>query len=253
MMQAQRLLVALGLAAILWLAAACGGSADPTPTPTATPALPAATATVAPAPLEQIPTAAAPAQTLTPATDPALTVRPAPMTTTVSVPAVVVEGNCPVDYDLDLAGYSDLIAKMGCAISPANNNSVAINEFGEGPDYDRFMLWFSDEKQIYVLFPDQTWQAYVDTWQEGQPEISCNPLNVPPTSPPLPRRGFGKLWCSVAGLQDKMGTIDREERLCQHTVMQRFEKGKLLACFEDATVRYFRLLDDGSWDMTMIR
>jgi hypothetical protein len=76
---------------------------------------------------------------------------------------------------------------------------------------------------------------------------------VPPTSPPLPRRGFGKLWCTADGLQDKMGTIDREERLCQHTVVQRFEKGRLLACFEDATIRYFRLLDDGKWDMMMVK
>jgi hypothetical protein len=57
----------------------------------------------------------------------------------------------------------------------------------------------------------------------------------------------------VDGLIDKMGTIDREERLCQHTVVQRFEKGRLLACFEDATIRYFRLLDDGTWDMVMVR
>ena len=29
------------------------------------------------------------------------------------------------------------------------------------------------------------------------------------------------------------------------TWSQRFEQGLLLACFEDATIRYFRLLDDG--------
>ena len=83
--------------------------------------------------------------------------------------------------------------------------------------------------------------------------LSCNPLNVAPTSPPLPRRGFGKLWCTVDGLQEKLGTIEREERLCQHTVVQRFERGRLLACFEDATIRYFRLLDDGSWDMIKVQ
>ena len=66
-------------------------------------------------------------------------------------------------------------------------------------------------------------------------------------------RGFGKLWCTVDGLQDTLGTIEREERLCQHTVVQRFERGALLACFEDATIRYFRLLDDGSWDLMMVQ
>jgi hypothetical protein len=209
--------------------------------------------TPTPAALEQIPTAVPADPGTDPTSDPALTTPPAAAAPTVSEPAVVEEGDCPVQYDLDLAGYSDLIAKMGCALEPAAYDAVGINEFGTGPDYNRFMLWFSDELQIYVLFPDQTWQAYLDTWREGQPELSCNPLSVPPSSPPLPRRGFGKLWCTVDGLQDKLGMIDREERLCQHTVVQRFEKGRLLACFEDATIRYFRLLDDGKWDMEMIR
>jgi hypothetical protein len=238
------------------LVAGCGGAPEPTPTPTATPAptaAPPAAPTATPAPLEQIPTAqpSDPNTGMTP--DPALTTPLAGAVATVSEPPVVEEGDCAVPYDLDLAGYPDLLTKMGCALDEASNDDVAINEFGGGPDYNRFMLWFSDELQIYVLFPDQSWQAYLDTWREGQPELSCNPLSVPPTSPPLPRRGFGKLWCTVDGLKDKLGTIDREERLCQHTVVQRFEKGRLLACFEDATIRYFRLLDDGRWDMFMIR
>ncbi len=94
------------------------------------------------------------------------------------------------------------------------------------------------------------------TWtpgREDQPEFSCNPLNVAPASPPLPRRGFGKLWCDVEGMQEALGLTDREERLCQHVVMQRFEQGRMLACFEDATIRYFRLLDDGTWDLTIIQ
>ncbi len=245
----------LGLTLSLLLAG-CAGSPEATATPTAT-AAPTATMTAppptpTPAPLEQIPTAEPADSNLPPASDAALTASTG-ITPTLSEPPVVEEGNCPVQYDLDLAGYPDLVAKMGCAVAKADNHDVGINEFGTGPDYNRFMLWFSDELQIYVLFPDQTWQAYLDTWSEGQPELSCNPLSVPPTSPPLPRRGFGKLWCTVEGLQDKLGSIDREERLCQHTVVQRFEKGRLLACFEDATIRYFRLLDDGAWDMTMVR
>lgn len=234
---------------LVWWLAGCGGTPDPTPT--AVP--PTATATATPAPIEQIPTAVPVVATQAQAAETVRTTPPPASSPTVSVPPVVEEDDCSVEYDLDLAGYPDLDQRMGCALSKAEYDAVAINEFGEGPDYTRFMLWFSDEGQIYVLFPDQTWQAFLDTWSEDQPEISCNPLTVPPTSPPLPRRGFGKLWCTVEGLQDKLGTIEREERLCQHTVVQRFEKGRLLACFEDATIRYFRLLDDGNWDMVMIR
>ena len=50
-----------------------------------------------------------------------------------------------------------------------------------------------------------------------------------------------------------LGNIDREERLCQHAVAQRFEQGRLLACFEDATIRYFRVLDDGTWDLETVQ
>jgi hypothetical protein len=50
-----------------------------------------------------------------------------------------------------------------------------------------------------------------------------------------------------------MGEIDREERLCQHAVTQRFDNGRLLACYEDATIRYFRILNDGAWQMEMVQ
>jgi hypothetical protein len=127
-------------------------------------------------------------------------VQPAGVMATPTVTELTVDesdGQCSIDYDLDLGGYPDLHHKLGCAVSVGNNDPVGINEFGVGPDYNRFMLWFGSEQQIYVLFPDQTWQSYRDTWDESQPEFSCNPLNAPPSSPPLPRRGFGKLWCSV--------------------------------------------------------
>lgn len=50
-----------------------------------------------------------------------------------------------------------------------------------------------------------------------------------------------------------MGPVPREERLCQHAVVQQFERGRLLACYEDATIRYIRLLNDGTWDTVLTR
>jgi hypothetical protein len=230
--------------AAFWLSAC--GSPEPTPMPTATPLSPTPTATVTPVPIEAIPTAV-------PSTPTVVQVGASGATPEVSVPPVEEGSDCGIEYDLDLVGYPDLQQRLGCALSKAIYDPVAINEFGEGPEYSQFMLWFSQDLQIFVLLPDGTWQAYLDTWAEDQPEISCNPLNTLPTSPPLPRRGFGKLWCTVDGLQAQLGPTSREERLCQHTVVQRFEKGRLLACFEDATIRYFRMLDDGTWDMVMMQ
>lgn len=160
------------------------------------------------------------------------------------------EANCPIESSLDLLGYPNLQEQMGCPTAGANFDAVAINEFGEAQPTDRFMLWFSREEQIYVLFPDGTYRTYEDTFsEENDPTYPCNPYDGEEDSPPLPRRGFGKLWCSDPILQEVMGPVPREERLCQHSVLQEFEEGRLLACFEDATIRYFRLLDDGTWDM----
>lgn len=173
-------------------------------------------------------------------------------TTAVFTPLEVDEGiQCDIESHIDLTGYPDLEQTLGCPTGEASTDSVAINEFGEGPEFDRFMLWFNTpvepDEQIYVLFPDGTWEGFEDTWVEGDPTFACNPLGGEADSPPLPRRGFGKLWCSDPTLQEVLGAVPREERLCQHSVVQPFGDGRLLACFEDATIRYFHLFDDNTW------
>lgn len=232
--------------------AACSGESEPergtvadqsTPPPplasTATTLAPSVLPTVTPTPLAQSPM---------PTTTQALT-----GTTPITAAGVAAATPCTQEADIALANYPDLQVLMGCALGPALFDPVAINEFGPGPDFDRFMLWFSHELQIYVLRPDKSWQAYPDNWTEDQPTFACNPLDGEATSPPLPRRGFGKLWCEEAGLQELMGMVMREERLCQHTVLQPFQNGRLLACYEDATIRYFRVMNGGSWDQVLVR
>jgi hypothetical protein len=181
----------------------------------------------------------------------------APITNEVSLSDVVTrggEGTCLIESHIDFAGFPDLETQMGCAIEDASLAAVAINEFGDGPDYNRFMLWLENEQMIYTMLPNATWQAFPDSWHEELPEIQCNPFALAElTSPPIPRRGFGKVWCEVEELQELLGTIEREERLCQHAVTQQFEEGKLVGCFEDATIRYFRVLDDGSWEQRFVQ
>lgn len=256
---AARRLVAL--LAVSLLLAACGDD-KATPEPTAT--LPASPSAAVAAPTSPLPSPTLPETgpvsdepvTDTIAAQPPVT---APVTVTVTTngstavfaPLEVDEGaDCEIESSLDLMGYPELEQAMGCPVEEARFDPIGINEFGDVPPYDRFMLWFSHETQIYVLLPDGVYQTYADTWVEGQdPTFPCNPVGGEADSPPLPRRGFGKLWCSDPALQEVMGTVPREERLCQHAVMQRFATGRLLACFEDATIRYFRILDDGTWDV----
>ncbi len=261
----QRFLRRVGIL-LLWLMllvllAACGGDAS-TPTPTAT-ASPEATATAA----ERTEEAATP---LDDTTMIVVTLAPTPMTSTAenlsaddsetitsaaiavqTTPVVEVSRNCQVESDLDLAGYPQLEQIMGCALAPALSEAVGFNEFGPGPEFNKFMLWLSWEDQIYTLFPNGVWRAAVDDWTEDMPDFSCNPLAGEPSSPPLPRRGFGKVWCDDPDVRDRMGTISVEERLCQHSVIQMFENGRVIACFEDATIRYFKLFNDNTWQAVL--
>ena len=186
------------------------------------------------------------------ATEITTTTVPEPSPTPTFLPLEVEDStDCEIESNLDLVGYPSLEQRMGCATESATFDPIAINEFGPADEpANRFMLWFGNEQNIYVLLPDGTYLTYEDTWDEAtEPTYPCNPLGGEEESPPLPRRGFGKLWCSSPELQEILGTVPREERLCQYAVLQRFERGRLLACFEDATIRYFRILDNGRWDL----
>jgi hypothetical protein len=247
---------------LLLVLAACGDDEEPTPTPASAPA--------AEAPVSALPTAAptqeaAVAPTETPAASTpegiaALIATPdatnAVITPTAtadnSTPLEAEEADCEVESSLDLVGYPNLEQQMGCATEAAIVDPIAINEFGAAQPADRYMLWFSHEGMIYVLLPDSTYQTFEDTWDEAtDPTFPCNPPGGEEDSPPLPRRGFGKLWCEHPEFQEVLGLVPREERLCQYSVLQRFQTGRLLACFEDGTIRYFRILDDGTWDLQM--
>ena len=238
------------------LLAGCGDDEAPAETPAAAsqPATAAAAAapTAAPAPTQPVSALATGVITATAAPSAAVL-----MTVTANGASAVLtpleveeEADCAIESNLDLLGYPNLQEEMGCPTAEANFDAIAINEFGEADPTDRFMLWFSREEAIYVLLPDGTYQVHEDTYsEENDQTYPCNPYGGEEDSPPLPRRGFGKLWCSDPELQTVMGPVPREERLCQHSVLQQFEKGRLLACFEDATIRYFRLRDDGTWDL----
>lgn len=237
----------------LALVTACGD--DPQPSPTATPAPATSTIVVQPASPEiATPTSALPLEsTAVSVTAPVGSGLSADAPVTATEGITTASAACVISTSADFGGYEDPTGELGCPQAEATFDPVGINEFGEGPDYNRFMLWFGSELQIYVLLPDGTWLAYTDTWKEEEPEIGCNPAGGPMTSPPLPRRGFGKLWCTVEGVREQMGEIEREERLCQHAVTQRFDNGRLLACYEDATIRYFRIMNDGAWKMEMVQ
>lgn len=119
------------------------------------------------------------------------------------------------------------------------NSPAAEEAFRNG-----YMFWYKEDydgvARIYVLYSsDQTWDAFVDTWQTGvDPDFEC-------TSPPTPpRRGFGKVWCSRPSVADKVGIASAPE-VGVGQVSQRFENGMMLRSL-DYAVNYI-LFVNGTW------
>ncbi len=224
----------------------CGDNTEPpaTATSSAEPAAAAAVNTPTDAPAATAPLSVLATEPVnSPATIPAPTALPM-VTATVSAngtPAVITpleveeEADCEIESSLDLLGYPQLHEQMGCPTAEASFDAIAINEFGDAQPTDRFMLWFSSDNHIYVLFPDGSYRSYADTFnEETDPTYPCNPLGSEEDSPPLPRRGFGKLWCSDPILQQVMGEVPARRTtlstLCATKLCRRPALGLLRRC-----------------------
>jgi hypothetical protein len=85
-----------------------------------------------------------------------------------------------------------------------------------------------------------TWTRYVDTWREGEEELSC-----PEATLPLgPKRGFGLLWCENLTVQAALGNpLAQEEPL--DGGFQEFVGGTLL--WRPGPGHVYALLSDGTW------
>jgi hypothetical protein len=104
------------------------------------------------------------------------------------------------------------------------------------------MLWNRAEGRIYVLFDDDGyigWRAFVDEWEEGEPE--SDPNIVPPAGLYQPVRGFGRVWREEPGVRDRLGwAVDVE--VGYPTAIQRTSRFK----YNDT---YVRALDGGVWQL----
>jgi hypothetical protein len=88
------------------------------------------------------------------------------------------------------------------------------------------MIWRGDIGTIYVIGRDGRWEAYADTFAEGEPEL--DPSLVPPTGLYQPIRGFGKLWRSNQEVRERMGwALSKEQGY--NGFVQEFERGLLLS------------------------
>lgn len=133
--------------------------------------------------------------------------------------------------------YSSVRSKLGCASDL--EKSVWM---GEQALQGGVMFWRQDTDQIYVLFNTGTWQAFTDTWNEGDPEI--DPSIVAPPGYYQPKRGFGKVWRDNPAVRAGVGWGTADELGFQGSI-QAFNGGQMLW---SPTRGIFVLYSDGHWE-----
>jgi hypothetical protein len=182
----------------------------------------------APPPLTETAVPSPPA-TMTPTTLPPATETPAasPTPAPTSTPAL-----CAVPLSEELVDYWQR-DELGCALGEAQTLWLAEEEFEGGR-----MFWREDDGHVYVLFDDDLWAVYDDTWSEGDAEYSCGVEQSPPT----PLRGFGKVWCTNPDVQEKLGDATTFE-YGRYGLLQVFEHGFIV----QPPFGIYVIHEDGSW------
>ena len=181
-----------------------------TPTPTATP-------TLGPSPTR------APTRTPSPSPSPTFTPTPAPTPCAVSV------------YGAFSSAWRADEDRLGCPVSAGKSGVWIARENFEGG----MALWREDNDKIYVLYEAGWWERYDDIWREGDPEFACGT----PQSPPTPKRGFGKIWCTYTPVRQRLGNATSAE-MGQNGTVQECSSGLILRM---GSGRIYKLFADGGW------
>ena len=121
-------------------------------------------------------------------------------------------------------------AGLGCPAEYPPFNTEMVIQTAYQPFENGAMLWVSrttwtQERLIYVLFNDGTFQVFDDTWVEGQP---VNSGLTPPAGRYEPVRGFGKVWREGTGarVRERLGWATEPER-GGPGAYQRFGRGEM--------------------------
>jgi hypothetical protein len=145
---------------------------------------------------------------------------------------------CPQGVDARFELDVELPHRLGCPAGPGQEVQVAFQPFERGA-----MFWRGDVRQVIVLQEDNTWSAYEDTWQEGQPER--DPDLVPPAGLYQPIRGFGKVWREeLGGKAAQIGWATAQERGFS-SVIQPFAQGFVLRGRDGLLYLFFTA---GTWE-----
>ncbi len=120
---------------------------------------------------------------------------------------------------------SALAAQLSCPIDAPVVVSAAYQPFERG-----LMIWVSQvgtsgQPGIYVLYTNNTYSRFIDTWRDGVDPSSTG--QEPPDGYFEPVRGFGKVWRESGGVRDSLGWATSLEIGGSGTV-QVFERGEMV-------------------------
>lgn len=90
-----------------------------------------------------------------------------------------------------------------CSAGPATFSRAAEQRFEHGR-----MIWMEAERRIYVLYEDNQlplWEAFDDTFVEGETPESAPEFENPPPGLLQPVRGFGLVWRSNEQVRARLG------------------------------------------------
>ncbi len=166
-----------------------------------------------------------PTSTMRPTSTPRPTVTPRPSDT----PAPACPGISGPFATLGL----QLQDRLGCASGSAYTVQGAAQVFENGR-----MYWRGDNRMIYAIVRGGHWEAYNDTWVEGDPPYSCQA-----DTPGVPVRGFGRVWCNHASVRNGLGKTKADEYAINITAQQFV--GGLIIQTDD---RVLAIYNDGSWE-----
>ena len=150
------------------------------------------------------------------------------------IPPTPTSASCSIAVHSSFSStWQGVSSALGCPTGNAKTTWSAIEPFQHG-----YMLWRQDSDQIYAIYSNGTWRHYNDLWHEGEPEYSCGTAQTPPT----PKRGFGKIWCTYGAVQQGLGSATSGEG-GEDSFLQSFSNGTI---WQNSFGR-FVLFNDGSW------
>jgi hypothetical protein len=142
--------------------------------------------------------------TATPTSTPTPSRTPSPTPTWTPTPAQTPTPPCAYEaLGVFAALWQAYGAPLGCALyADAQPVYDAEQVFENG-----HMFWRLDTSRIYVIYEEGskagTYQAFDNSWQEGDPAYSCE--TTPPAGFEQPIRGFGVVWCQLGGPDADIG------------------------------------------------